>query len=69
MTIGNKTYIVLFSDGTFGVFNKKKAREGFGKNPRQFECSDSLPIVELLEWQAKGYIHSKIKEVGFYFRG
>lgn len=59
----NKTYIILYSDGTLGIFNSKQKTTCVGV--RQFECDDNLPIIELCEWQGKNFKHSKIKELDF----
>jgi len=57
-----KTYIILFTDGTMQVYNKKMDMQSFQKGARQFFCEDSLPVVELAEWIALGYKHKLIKE-------
>lgn len=60
-----KTYIILYKDGSMGIFNKRMQRGDFQKDARQFEVPDNLPIIEVCEWQGQLYSHSKFKEVGF----
>jgi len=57
--------IVLYKDGTLGVFAhpRKMKSDDFEYGARFFEASDMLPIIELCEWQSKGFKHHSIEEI------
>ena len=64
----DKCYIILFTDYTYQIYNKRMDIRDFQPGARQFETSDNTPIIEIPEWISKfpGRVEtSKIKEIGF----
>jgi hypothetical protein len=60
----NKCYIILFKDGALQIYNKKQnIKTHMQTTSKQFVCADTLSIIEICEWQAKGYKSNLIKEI------
>lgn len=63
--MAQKVYVILYADGSLGIFGRKMGKHHFPKQPKQFECDYALTLNDLCEWQARNFNHPRFKEVGF----
>ena len=67
-SIMDKCYIILFSDMSYQIYNKRMEIRDFQPGARQFETRDNTSIIEIPEWISRfpGRVETRyIKEVGW----
>ena len=59
----DKSYIVLFDDGSLQIYNMKPDKKNFQEDARFFEVASTISIDIIGDWIGQRYRHNRFEEV------